>query len=85
MVSALCTLYYVGEQEMADTVRYLRTLTDLVVLQCNTDRLINRTDEATFRKASLEFAIQLMEQAGFPDRQVIAPPGYSRPLVIGRA
>jgi hypothetical protein len=56
------------------------------VLQCNTDRLIDRRgDEERFRKASVEYAVEVLEQAGFTIRQIIAPPGYSRPLVIARA
>ena len=48
-------------------------------------RLIDRGgSEETYRKASVEFAVEMLEQAGFADRQIIAPPGYSRPLVIGR-
>ena len=86
MVTAFCSLYYLPEQEVRDLVRYIRTLTDLLVLQCNTDRLLDRGgEEETFRKASVEFAVEMLEQGGFSNRKIIAPPGYSRPLVIGRA
>lgn len=85
VVTAFCSLYYLPDPEVRDLVRYIRTRTDTLVLQCNTDRLIDRGgDEETFRKASVEFAVEVLEQAGFSDRQIIAPPGYSRPLVIGR-
>jgi hypothetical protein len=85
MVSALCTLYYVSAEEMRETVRYIRNITDVLVLQANVDRLIGRSDEETYRKASVEFAVELLEDAGFHKREIIAPPGYSRPLIIGRA
>ena len=85
VVTALCSLYYMSEPEMRALARYVRTLSDVLVLQCNTDRLIDRSDEDTFRKASIPFALDLLDQAGYPDRTVVAPPGYSRPLVIGRA
>jgi SAM-dependent methyltransferase len=85
LVTALCTLYYVSEQEMRDTVQFLRTITNLVVLQCNTDRLIERSTESTFRKASVEFSLDLLASAGFSRTEVVAPPHYSRPLVIGRS
>ena len=85
VVTALCCLYYLPEQQIRDLVRYIRTLTGTLVLQCNTDRLIDRGgEEETYRKASVEFAVEILEQAGFTDRTIIAPPGYSRPLVIGR-
>jgi len=86
MVTAFCSLYYLSEAEIRDLLRYIRTRTDMLVLQCNTDRLIDRGgQEETFRKASVEFAVEMLDQAGFSKRQIIAPPGYSRPLVIGRA
>ena len=85
MVTAFCSLYYLPAGQIRDLVRHIRTMTDLFVVQCNTDRLIDRGgDEEVFRKASLPFALEMLEQAGFTNRQVIAPPGYSRPLVIAR-
>lgn len=85
LVTALCALYYLSEREMREIVAYIRTITDTLVLQCNTDRLIKRSDEETYRKASIEFAVEVLEQARFPNIEVIAPSGYSRPLVIGSA
>jgi len=84
MVSAFCTLYYLGEAEMAEAVREIATMTDLLVLQCNTDRAIPRAHAETFRKASLEFNVALVRENGFPEVEVIAPRGYSRPLIIAR-
>jgi SAM-dependent methyltransferase len=86
VVTALCSLYYLPDAQVRDLVRYIRTRTEVLVLQCNTDRLIDRGGaEETYRKASVEFAVEMLQQAGFTQRQIIAPPGYSRPLVIGRA
>lgn len=85
MVSAFCSLYYLGDREMREIARHIRTLTDVFVLQCNTDRLIYREEKDQYRRATVEFAVDMLEVAGFTDRQIIAPPGYSRPLVIGRA
>ena len=85
MVSALCALYYLSDAEMRQIARYIRTLTDVLVLQCNVDRLIYRANEEDYRRASVEFAVEVLEQAGFDNQQIVAPAGYSRPLVIGRA
>ena len=86
VVTALCSLYYLPEQQIRDLARYIRTLTNVLVLQCNTDRLIDRGgQEEVYRKASVGFAIEMLEQAGFTERKIVAPPGYSRPLIIGRA
>ena len=84
-VTAFCTLYYLSRAEMIATVQYIRGLTDVLVQQANTDRLIHRRDDDTFNKASLAFTTQLAPQGGFNAVQVVAPRGYSRPLVISRA
>jgi SAM-dependent methyltransferase len=85
IVTAFCSLYYLEEAQMHDLVRFIRTLSDQLVVQCNTDRLIGRNDEDTYRRASVPFAIELLDAAGFRERTVIAPAGYSRPLIIARA
>jgi SAM-dependent methyltransferase len=85
MVTAFCSLYYLSEEEMRATIRFIRKLTNVLVLQCNIDRLIDRSSEETFKKASVEFALELLEEAGFEKRRVVAPPGYSRPLIIALA
>lgn len=86
LVTAFCALYYLPEDQIRDVVRYIRSLTKTLVLQCNTDRLIDRDgNEETYRKASVEFAVEVLDQAAFTDRTIIAPPGYSRPLIIGQA
>jgi tRNA A-37 threonylcarbamoyl transferase component Bud32 len=84
-VTAFCTLYYLSRAEMIATVRYVRSLTDVLVQQANTDRVIRRKDHDTFNKASLAFTTQLAILGGFDAVQVVSPRGYSRPLVIGRA
>lgn len=86
VVTALCSLYYLPDTVIRELVRYIRTRTNVLVLQCNTDRLIDRAgQEEGYRKASVEYAIEVLEQGGFIQRRVIAPRGYSRPLVIGRS
>ncbi len=85
VATALCALYYLNDREMRDIVKYIRTISDVLVLQCNTDRLIRRASEETYRKATIEFAVEVLKEAGFARREIIAPRGYSRPLVIGHA
>jgi SAM-dependent methyltransferase len=85
MVTAFCSLYYLPDAEIRQLVRHIRTMTNVLVLQCNIDRLIDRGgEEETFRKASVEYAAEVLEEAGFRNRTIVAPAGYSRPLVIGR-
>lgn len=84
LVTALCAIYYLPDEEIPGLVRHISTLTDMFVLQCNTDRSVHRSDPYTFAKASVAYAVAALQQNGFPSIRVVAPRGYSRPLVIGR-
>jgi SAM-dependent methyltransferase len=84
LVTALCSIYYLDDSEIAAVVDHVSTIADTLVLQCNTDRRIGRSDVRTYEKASVEYAIDVLHRNGFPFTQVTAPRGYSRPLVIGR-
>jgi serine/threonine protein kinase len=83
-VTALCSLYYLDGEAIAAVIRHVSRIADTLVLQCNTDRGVHRSDTQTFEKASIEFAVEALQRNGFPATQVVAPRGYPRPLVIGR-
>ena len=83
IATALCSLYYLEDAAIADVVRHVSTIADTMVLQCNTDRGVHRSDPRTFEKASIEYALEVLRRKGFPSTQVVAPGGYPRPLVIG--
>jgi SAM-dependent methyltransferase len=84
LVTALCSIYYLDDSEINAVVDHVRTISDTLVLQCNTDRRIRRSDVRTYEKASVEYATGVLHRNGFPFIQVTAPRGYSRPLVSGR-
>ncbi|MFZ0626734.1 MAG: methyltransferase domain-containing protein [Acidimicrobiia bacterium] len=84
MITALCCLYYLSEPEMQRLVGELSRMTNILVVECNEQRDIQRRDPDTYRRASLDFSIQLLKANGFPSLDVIHPEGYERPLVIGR-
>jgi SAM-dependent methyltransferase len=84
LVTAFCTLYYLSAAAMAKTVSDLASLTDILVLQCNNDRSIGRSDAETYTKASLPFNVELLRNHGFPNVTVIERRGSNRPLVIAR-
>jgi SAM-dependent methyltransferase len=84
LVTALCTLYYLSAAAMAKTVSELAKLTNTLVVQCNNDRSIGRSDEETYTKASLPFNVELLRNNGFPNITVIERRGSNRPLVIAR-
>ena len=84
LVTALCALYYSSAEAMRKTVSDLTRLTDILVLQCNDERLIERSDGETYKKASLPFNIDLVRKNGFPNVTVIGRRKSKRPLVIAR-
>ena len=65
-------------------INHLNEITDILVLQCNTATDIGRTDNYTYEKASINYALKILKENGFPNIQVINPFKYNRPLVIGR-
>ena len=83
IVQALCSLYYLSEEEMKEVARFVATISDHFILQCNVQGNIGRDDPRTYEKATVEFAINLLEKSGFTVTKVVAPFRYSRPLVIG--
>jgi hypothetical protein len=84
LATAFCTLYYLSVEAMRRTVSDLAGLTDTVVLQCNNERSIGRSDPETYTKASLSFNIELVCNSGFPNVTVVERRGSNRPLVIAR-
>jgi SAM-dependent methyltransferase len=84
LVTAFCTLYYSSSAAMSKTVSDLAQLTDVLVLQCNNERSIERSDPETYTKASLSFNVELVRNNGFPNVTVIERCGSNRPLVIAR-
>jgi 2-polyprenyl-3-methyl-5-hydroxy-6-metoxy-1,4-benzoquinol methylase len=83
-VTALCSIYYLDDDEIATVVGHISEIAPTLVLQCNTDRHIRRSDPRTYHKASVEYAVGALQRNGFPLTRVVAPRDYSRPLVIGR-
>jgi tRNA A-37 threonylcarbamoyl transferase component Bud32 len=84
MITALCSMYYLTEPEIVELVTSMRSMTPVLVLECNETKNIGRRDQDTYRKASMAFNISILKANGFPDVEVVAPKGYDRPLVIGR-
>lgn len=83
-VQALCSIYYLDDEQIQTLVKHISSITDTMVLQCNLEQDIGRGNVNTYRKASLEYACDVLKENGFPSLTIINPPKYSRPLVIGR-
>ena len=80
---ALCSLYYLSEKDMRLVSRAVAKLSPRFLLQCNVREDIGREEPDQYRRASVEFAVELLRDAGFSSIFVTAPKGYSRPLVEG--
>ncbi len=83
LVTAFCSLYYLEEPDMRRVVRRAADLAPILVLQAKTDTRGAAADNKA-EKSSLRFLRSLLEEHGFPRVDVVAPDGYSRPLLIGR-
>lgn len=84
MVTALCSLYYLEEEEMVQLVSELREIAPILVLECNQRQDIGRAEPDTYRRASLDFNLAVLQRGGFVDVEVIAPRWSQRPVLIGR-
>lgn len=84
MALALCSLYYLDDDSIANLTKYISTITDIFVLQCNLYQNVDRGNPHTYRRASIDYALNVLRSNGFPITQVIAPFRYTRPLVIGK-
>lgn len=81
---ALCSIYYLDDRGIADVITHLSTMTDTLLLMCNSEPDIGRTDPREYIKASVAYTVDAMARNGFSFTTVVAPSSYSRPLVIGR-
>ena len=80
---ALCSLYYLNDEDMVRVTQHISAIADTFVVQCNIRKDIGRPDPHSYEKASVEYASDLLRGAGFSELRLIAPKGYSRPIVIG--
>lgn len=84
VVIALCSLYYLNDEQIADVVRYVSTLTDLFFVQCNISPTVLRGDECIRTKSSVQYNLDVLGTNGFSSTKVVAPKGYTRPLIIAQ-
>ncbi len=82
LVTAFCSLYYLSEDDMARVVRRAAELAPILVVQAKTDTREEAADNKAV-KSSVAFLRALLEESGFTHVELIAPRGYSRPILIG--
>ncbi len=78
LVSALCSLDCLTEEEMARVVRRASSLAPVMVLQGNTVAPRARA------KSSASFLAAVLQHNGFPQVEIATLPAFSRSLLIGR-
>ncbi len=81
VVTSLCSLYYLSESEMAAVVQRAAEIAPMMIIQANTS---TEQVPAKRKKASVAFLRQLLEQAGFDKIELVAPPNFTRPILIGQ-
>ena len=89
LVTALCTLYYLSEDEMAKVVTHVSHLSPKIVIQAVEGKVGAQTDPDKPRRASAEFLGQLLRNNGFSqvsvyEPQTFDPRGTKRPILVGR-
>lgn len=82
LVTAFCSLYYLGEDDMRRVVRRAAELAPVLIVQAKIDTRPEAADDKA-QKSSLAYLRALLERNGFPRVEVVAPRGYPRPLLIG--
>ena len=75
VVTAFCSLYYLPEADMAAIIRKAAAMGAVMILQAN--------DAIDNLPASREALARLMRENGYPSLTVYAPPGFTRPLLVG--
>jgi len=84
IVTALCSIYYLDDGTILNLIKHLNNITDKIILQCNIRKNIGRKNNHEYEKASIIYNENLLKLNGFSDIKIIAPLGYSRPLLIGK-
>lgn len=83
LVTAFCSLYYLEREDMRRLVRRCAELAPVLVLQAKVDTR-GGAARGKAEKSSPAFLQALLEANGYPRIEIVAPPGYTRPLLIGR-
>lgn len=83
LVTAFCSLYYLEPDAMAAVVRRAAELAPTMVLQAKTDTRQEAADGKAL-KSGITVLRDLLIENGFPTVKVHSPPGFTRPLLVGR-
>ena len=79
---ALCSIYYLERDAIAENMKVIGRISKECWLQANVGT--PRDTEDFKEKASTAFLEKQLRAAGFDDVRVICPKGYIRPLLIGK-
>ncbi len=84
LIIALCSIYYLEDDEITKLIRHISSITNCFIVQCNIAEDMGRENLQTYEKASVQYLKSALENNGFAQVKVIAPKGYSRPLLIAQ-
>lgn len=83
VVTAFCSLYYLQPDDMRRMVRRMAEIAPLVILQAKDDTRAAAADGKA-EKSTAAYLSALLRDNGFPRVELVAPPGFSRPLLVAR-
>lgn len=84
LVIALCSIYYLDDNEITELIGHISNITDCFIVQANIADDIGRSNQHTTEKASVNYLKIALQKNGFQNVKIIAPKNYNRPLLIGR-
>ena len=83
VATAYCSLYYLDAEDMRRVVERLAELVPLVILQAKDDTRAEAANNKA-EKSTAAYLADLLRGHGFPEVEIHAPPGFARPLLVGR-
>lgn len=83
VVTSLCTLYYLTEEDMAKVVHRASEIAPMMIVQAN-EVTRKSAAENKAEKSSVGFLRRLLLENGFTDVPLHERRGFSRPILVGR-
>jgi len=84
IVTAFCSIYYLDDESIKNLVRYISSMSNVFIAQCNREKNIKRSNPRTYVKASINYNLKIIRESGFSNIKIVSPYLYSRPLIIAQ-
>jgi hypothetical protein len=82
LIMALCSLYYLGQEEMIKMLNLIQKTSKFILLQANNAKEIGRENSNEYRIASSSWQIKKLNDLGYQIIRVNEWKNYSRPTIL---